>query len=453
MTTVSKAILELLRDTPNVTYTPQLLRYEALKRDIFITYENAKKILQRFARRGIVQRVGRGQYIFSGQRDTMSHSKGQKGTKLRGMSHSSRASTEQGEFEDECDKGTYHSLRGEPSLFKRMLAVLSSESMRRKTVTPRDFTKGPYLHNIGNAETKRRYFYRLVKMGVLQYYGRGRYHVNVDLVRELLEGTALGVKKVEEVTTPSGERDRLITISHHFRVKKAIPLTDEELDRIFEYFWKADETETHINGIKVKIYPTGSGDRSHAIKMVTVGAIFHVTLSYKKKLAKVMIYPKWREAWTFYAEAIFGKKFVERAIRIGISSHFGFNLSEIKKVLYEGEEIKVMINRSDFGSSGDLEFEGVTEEGAELAKKLLETKLEAVGEVVDVFETVKRRLAEIEARLYFMDKTTDIEDLKKRIETLENTIAEIKDHVVLHTRYINLVMKSMDPNGGVEGYA
>ena len=278
------------------------------------------------------------------------------------------------------------------------------------------------------------------------------------------EGTPL---RVENVTSPSprGDNTSLITVSHHFRINRAIPLSEKELDVIRKYILIRKPWKIYINGMYIEIDPTTERDRSHGVKIKTRGATFHVTYSYKKGIAKVMIYPKSREGWVYYAQQIFGDEFVRRAIRIGISAHLGFNKDEITKVLWEGEEIKVTINWSDFGSSGDVEFEGVSEDGAKLARKILESKLKAVGEVVDAFESVKKMIAEIEVGLYKRERRDNIEDLNKRITKLEKVIEEIKDHVVLHTRYINLVMRDFEnqhsgeqfhkqnDSSEVEGYA
>ncbi|EDY36546.1 hypothetical protein ABOONEI_536 [Aciduliprofundum boonei T469] len=451
---ISRAVLDILRDNSQMIFTPKTLQYEALRRDIPLSYENAKKILQRYG-----SRVSRGQYIFSFQRDRLSHSMGQKGTNFRGMSHSIGSNVELNSLAHKWDKGTCLISEGSIPLFRRMLAVLTGESMRRKTLSPRDFWEGAYLKGIGNKGTKRRYIYRLKKLGVLQRIGRGKYRVNVDRARELMEeGAPLGVvsqkgtKGTNLTKGTSGEG--LITISHHFRIKKPIPIREDELGIISKYLWSKEPIKDYVNGIYLEAYPTGERDRSHGVKIKTLGATFYITYSYKKGIAKVMIYPKRKEVWEFYAEKLFGREFVDRAIRIGISSHFGFNLDEISKVLWEGEEIKITINKSDFGSSGDLEFEGVSEEGGELAKKLIESKLKAVGEVVDTFENVRKMLIEMEGRLHLIEKNVGNEDLEKRIESLEKDVEEIKDHVVLHTRFINLMLKDY-PNfsGEVEGYA
>ncbi|ADD08877.1 hypothetical protein [Candidatus Aciduliprofundum boonei] len=446
---ISKAVLGILRNNPNATWTPKTLQYEALKRDIPLSYENAKKILQRYG-----SRVSRGQYIFSIQRDSMLHSRGQKGTNFRGMLHLSRESVELRNSENRCNKGTCYKSEGYIPLFRRMLAVLTGESMRSRTISPQDFLRGPYLYGIGNAETKRIYFYRLRDLGVLQRIGRGRYKVNVDRARELMEeGTPLGVH-VRKEGTDVRKGDNLITISHHFRIKKPIPIREDELGIISKYLWSKEPIKDYVNGIYLEAYPTGERDRSHGLKIKTLGATFYITYSYKKGIAKVMIYPKRKEVWEFYAEKLFGKEFVDRAIRIGISSHFGFNLDEISKVLWEGEEIKITINKSDFGSSGDLEFEGVSEEGGELAKKLIENKLELVGKIVDEYEILRRRLDEISANLYFQQSSKDVDELREKIKELERNVREIKDHVVLHTRFINLMLKDYPNFGGeVEGYA
>ena len=186
---ISKAVLGILRENPNLTWTPKTLQYEALRRDIPLSYENAKKILQRYS-----SRISRGQYIFSYQRDTLSHLKGQKGTKLRGMSHSIGSNVELNSLAHKWDKGTCLISGGSIPLFRRMLAVLTGESMRRKTISPRDFYEGSYLKGIGDKGTKRRYIYRLRNLGVLQRIGRGKYRVNVDRARELMEegGTPRG---------------------------------------------------------------------------------------------------------------------------------------------------------------------------------------------------------------------------------------------------------------------
>ena len=445
---ISRAVLGILRENPNIAWTPKSLQYEALKRDIPLSYENAKKILQRYG-----TRISRGQYIFSPKRDTLSHSRGQKGTKLRGMSHSIGSNVELNSLAHKWDKGTCLISEGSIPLFRRMLAVLTGESMRSRTISPRDFWEGAYLKGIGDKGTKRRYIYRLKKLGVLQRIGRGKYRVNVDLARELMEeGTPLGVH-VRNEGTDVRKGDNLITISHHFRIKKPIPLREEELGIISKYLWSKEPVKDYVNGIYLEAYPTGERDRSHGLKIKTLGATFHITYSYKKGIAKVMIYPKRKEMWEFYAEKLFGKEFVDRAIRIGISSHFGFNLDEISKVLWEGEEIKITINKSDFGSSGDLEFEGVSEEGGELAKKLIENKLELVGKIVDEYEILRRRLDEISANLY-LQSSKDVDELREKIKELEKDVREIKDHVVLHTRFINLMLKDYPNFGGeVEGYA
>ncbi len=448
MTTVSRAILGLIRDNPQMIFTPKALQYEALKRNIPLSYEYAKKLLQRYAKRGILRYLERGQYIFSPGGDKRNHSKGQKGTLSRGSNH----------FKESKEITTSATKKGHSKGFFSE----KSPPIRRQVFfifynNKRPFTVREVYSYV--RDSRGNVSYRTVQsainyfksMGILGRKHRGLYFIkDWDLARsyvayelEGVKGTPLGVEKSTD----------LIVVPHHFRIKKAVPLTKEEFSAIEPCIWFTEPDTVFINGMAVDVIPTGEGDRSHGLKIKAPGATYHVTYSYKKDLAKVMIYPERGNSWITSAERLFGMKFIERAIRIGISAHFALNLDEIKKVLFEGDEIKVTINKSDFGASGDLEFEGVTDEGAELAKKLLETKLEAVGEVVDVFESVKRRLAEIEARLYFMDKTSDIEYLKKRLETLENTIAEIKDHVVLHTRYINLVMKSMSPAGGVEGYA
>ena len=85
---LTRAILNILRDSPQMIFTPKTLQYEALKRDIPLSYENAKKALQRLYKRGYIERISRGQYIFSSKRDKRNHSKGQKGTLLRGRNHS-----------------------------------------------------------------------------------------------------------------------------------------------------------------------------------------------------------------------------------------------------------------------------------------------------------------------------------------------------------------------------
>ncbi len=69
---ISRVVLGILRDNPQMIFTPKSLQYEALKRDIPLSYENAKKILQRYG-----SLISRGQYIFSSQGDRLSHSKGQ----------------------------------------------------------------------------------------------------------------------------------------------------------------------------------------------------------------------------------------------------------------------------------------------------------------------------------------------------------------------------------------
>ncbi len=459
--TLSRLILEIIRDNPTEVWTTSILRFEALKRNIPLSYEYAKKILQRFAERGILVRQTRGKYIFSPQRDNLSHSKGQKGTKLRGMSHSNIACSELKNSESKCDKGTCHNSEGYIPLFRRMLAALTFEDMKKRTVSPQDFIRGPYVTKIGNPETKRRYFYRLVKIGVLEKKSRGKYKVNVDLARRLMEeGTWVGVSK--DVTPPLiVERDKpsLITVSHHFRIKKAIPLTDEEFGKIAKYFWSKDPVKDYVNGVLIETYPSGEGDRSHGLKINTFGAIFHITYSYKKRLAKVMIYPKRKEVWTwaYYAEQLFGKEFVNRALKIGISSHFGLNLSEITKVLYEGEEIRAVINFSDFGSSGDFEIEGASEEGSRLAEGLIIDKLKTVGKIVDEYEVLKKELDEMSLTLNFIESKRDysLKELKERLDKVEEAVGEIKDHVVQHTRFINLFLKSygVGSSEGVEGYA
>ena len=449
---ISRAVLGIIRDNPNVIWTPKTLQYEALKMEIPLSYENAKKILQRFWKRGLLSHGARGEYIFSPKRDTMLERKGQKGTKLRGMLELVRSSVEHAPLENKSNKGTCYNSEGYVPLFRRMLAVMTGEQMRSRVVSLRDFMKGIYLHGIGNERTKMVYFYRLRDLGVLQRIGRGKYRVNVDRARELMEeGTPLGVHVRKEGT--KGDTS-LITISHHFRIKKPIPLKEDELGIISKYLWTKEPVRDYVNGIYLEAYPTSERDRSHGVKINTLGATFHITYSYKKGIAKVMIYPKRKEMWEFYAEKLFGKEFVDRAIRIGISSHFGFNLDEIKNVLWEGEEIKITLNKSDFGSSGDLEFEGVSEEGGELAKKLIESKLELVGKVVDEYEILRKRLDEIYANLYFQQSSKDVDELREKIKELEKDVREIKDHVVLHTRFINLMLKDYPNFGGeVEGYA
>ncbi len=444
---ISKAVLRILRENPQIIFTPKSLQYEALRRDIPLSYENAKKILQRYG-----SRISRGQYIFSPKRDSMLELKGQKGTNFRGMLELSGSNLQQRNLAIKSNKGTCYNSKGYVPLFRSMLAVMTGESMKSRVVSLRDFMKGPYLQGIGNERTKMVYFYRLRNLGVLQRIGRGRYRVNVDRARELMEeGIPLGV--VSQKGTNLIKGDNLITISHHFRIKKPIPLREEELGIVSRYLWSKEPIKDYLNGIYLEAYPTGERDRSHGVKIKTLGATFHITYSYKKGIAKVMIYPKRKEVWEFYAEKLFGKEFVDRAIRIGISSHFGFNLDEISKVLWEGEEIKITLNKSDFGSSGDLEFEGVSEEGGELAKKLIENKLELVGKIVDEYEILKRRLDEISANLY-LQSSKDVDELREKIRELEKDVREIKDHVVLHTRFINLMLKDYPNFGGeVEGYA
>ena len=294
---ISRAVLGILRNNPNTTWTPKSLQYEALKRDIPLSYENAKKILQRYG-----SRIPRGQYIFSLQMDRLSHSKGQKGTNFRDISHFIGNSVELAPLENKCDKGTHHISEGYIPIFKRMLAVLTGENMRRRIVSPRDFTKGTYLNGIGNEGTKKIYFYRLRDLGVLQKIGRSKYRVNVDKARELMdEGTPLGVHVRKDGANLTEGDKSLITISHYFRIKKPIPLREEELGIISKYLWSKEPIRDYVNGVYLEAYPTPERDRSHGVKIKTPGATFHITYSYKKGIAKVMIYPKRKEMWEFYA--------------------------------------------------------------------------------------------------------------------------------------------------------
>ncbi len=460
--TLSGEVLELIRRNLDMVWTASILRHEAQKRGIYIEKEYAKKLLQRLAKKGFLVRRARGQYIFSPERDTLSHSKGQKGTKSRGMSHLRKTAIEQGISSNKCDKGTCHVSEEGPSLFRRMIAVLTNQKFRKILVSPRDFTHGPYLKGIGSSETKRRYFYRLEKMGVLKKVRRGRYRVDVDLALKIIEeGTPLRVQNVTNTPFPSERDTSLITVSHHFRVKKAIPLKEEEFERISKYLWSRDPVKDYINGVYLEATPTSDRDRSHGVKIKTHGAVFHVTYSYKKGIAKVMIYPSKGDSWTYAAGGLFGNEFVKRAVRIGISSHFALNLDEIKNVIFEGEEIKVTVNRSDFGASGDVEFEGVSKEGAELAHALLEKKLRNTGEIVDECEVLKRRLDEISMK---MDTTfarkDNVDELAKRLDEIEHDVNEIKDHVMQHTRYLNLKLAAehhtydfSQNSSSTEGYA
>ena len=453
--TLTELILCTMRDlghsaTPTEVYG--MIFSKAWDEGYVLKKGTVKRIMYRLYQRGQLGKEDH-HYFFIPEGDRLSYSRGQKGTDLRGMSHLSRARKGQGIFENKWDKGTSPILERDTPLFTRMLAALTSEKLGNKHISPRDFIRGPYLQGIGNPETKRRYFSRLVKYGVLKRAKRGKYMVNRERALKLLEeGRPLRVQNVP--MSESKEGDRLITVSHHFRIKKAIPLEEEERAAIEKYLWITEPMWDVINGMLVQAQPTSKRDRSHGVKLVTLGATFYITRSWKKGITKVMIYPMTNSGddWVQVAKRIFGKSFVDRAIKIGISSHFGLNLDELSKVLYEGEEIKVTVNKSDFGASGDLEFEGVTEDGAKLARQILETKLEAVGEVVDAFESVKKMIAEMELRIHKMEKGYDIEDLKKRIGALEDMMEEIKDHVVLHTKYINLVMKNAS-EGGVEGYA
>ncbi len=441
--TFTKGVIRIIRDNPQMIFTPKILQYEALKRDIPITYENAKKILQRFAQRGIVQRLERGQYIFSPKGDTLSQSKGQKGTNLRGVSLSPESRIAQAGASDERDMGTYHISENEIPLFRRMLAVCTSEKLKYRTISPKDFVKGIYLRGIGNPETKRRYFYRLKEMGVFVRVSRGRYRVDVELARNLIEGTPPGVNHSDE------KRD-IIVVSHHFRIKKAIPLEKEEYERVAKYLWSRDIIKDYVNGVYLEVYPTGSGDRSHGVSIRTLGATFHVTYSYRKHLAKVMIYPRNRESWPQYATAIFGESFTRRAIKIGISSHLGFNLGEISQILYQGDNIRVTFNRSDFGSSGDLEFEDVSQDTASYIKMRVLGKVESIAREADVLEGIRRAIDEITVRLHMLEsERTELDELK-------NEIGKIREHMIEHSRALTLLLKGMGSWGGdegVEGYA
>ena len=459
--TLSGEVLELIRRNSGKVWTASILRYEAQKRGIYIEKEYAKKLLQRLAKKGVLVRSARGKYIFSPQRDILSHLKGQKGTKSRGMSHLKKTAIEQGNSSNKCDKGTCHVSEEGPSLYRRMIAVLTNQKFRKILVSPRDFTLGPYLKGIGTPETKRRYFYRLEKMGILKKVRRGRYRVDVDLALKIIEeGTPLRVHNMTNTHFPSEGDTSLITVSHHFRVKKAIPLKEEEFERISKYLWSRDPMKDYINGVYLEATPTSDRDRSHGVKIKTHGAVFHVTYSYKKGIAKVMIYPSKGDSWTYAAEGLFGNEFVKRAVRIGISSHFAMNLDEIKNVIFEGDEIKVTVNRSDFGASGDVEFEGVSKEGAELARGLIERKLSDAGEIVDQYEVLKRRLDEIYMKVHTAFAGKDnVDELAKRLDELEHDVKEIKDHVMQHTRYLNLKLAAeyvhdfSQNSSSTEGYA
>ncbi len=440
---ISRAVLGILRENPNIAWTPKSLQYEALKRDIPLSYENAKKILQRYG-----SRVSRGQYIFSLIGDKRNHLRGQKGTGSRGRNHSIESKDLDNSPSKKGHSKGFFSEKSFP--IRRQVFFIFWNNKKPLTIKDVYFLVKDYRGyvNYRTVQSAINYFNR---MGILGKKKRGVYFIkNLDLARFYfdyeIEGTPLGYRNQRD-------EDRLITVSHHFRIKKPIPLREDELGIISKYLWSKEPIKDYVNGIYLEAYPTGERDRSHGLKIKTLGATFHITYSYKKGIAKVMIYPKRKEVWEFYAEKLFGKEFVDRAIRIGISSHFGFNLDEISKVLWEGEEIKITINKSDFGSSGDLEFEGVSEEGGELAKKLIENKLELVGKIVDEYEVLRRRLDEISANLY-LQSSKDVDELREKIRELEKDVREIKDHVVLHTRFINLMLKDY-PNfsGEVEGYA
>ncbi len=445
---LTRGVIRIIRDNSQMIFTPKLLQYEALKRDIPLSYENAKKILQRLYRRGFLNRISRGEYIFSPKGDKRNHSKGQKGTNLRGRNHfkeneeNTSSTLKKGHFKGFFSKKSFPIRRQVFFIFwnnKRPFRIRDVYLLMEDTREDLNYR---------SIQSAINYF---MNLGILGRKGRGTYFIkDWELAKSYvdyeLEGTPLGGRNQRE------DLPNLITVSHHFRIKKPIPLTEEEFSIIARYLWSKDPIKDYVNGVYLEAYPTGEGDRSHGVKIITKGATFHITYSYKKNIAKVMIYPKGKESWGFYAERLFGKDFLERAVRIGISSHFALNLDEIKKVIYEGDEIKVTINKSDFGASGDLELEDVSPEGAEYFLK----KIWGYAEEVDILESLSRKIDEVYTRIYYLEKATDtgtIKKLEEDIEILKGEIKDIKAHIIQHSRAFDLILKGMYPAPGeLKGY-
>ncbi|XOB63837.1 hypothetical protein ACMC56_16725 (plasmid) [Campylobacterota bacterium DY0563] len=144
------------------------------------------------------------------------------------------------------------------------------------------------------------------RMGILERRRRGVYFIgNWDLARSYfeceVEGTPPG-----DVDHPHSSRE-IITVRHHFRIRRAVPLTREEFQRVSRYIWSREPVVEYVNGVYIEARPTGDGGQEPWARLITPGATFHITYSYRKGQAKVMIYRRGRGSWTHDASTIFGE--------------------------------------------------------------------------------------------------------------------------------------------------
>ena len=205
---ISKAVLGILRENPQMIFTPKSLQYEALRRDIPLSYENAKKILQRYG-----SRISRGQYIFSLIGDKRNHLKGQKGTDSKGRNHSIESDDLDNSPSKKGHKKGFFSEKSFP--IRRQVFFIFWNNKKPLTIKDVCFLVKDYRGyvNYRTVQSAINYFNR---MGILGKKKRGVYFIkNLDLARFYfdyeIEGTPLGDRNQRD-------EDGLITVSHHFRI-------------------------------------------------------------------------------------------------------------------------------------------------------------------------------------------------------------------------------------------
>ena len=452
----------ILATMRNIGYgvTPSQLQDILFTQGVSIKKGTIKRILYRLWRRDEISRPSRGLYFFKSKGDSINHSRGQKGTDIRGINH----------FKESKDNSVFTSKRGQKNDLNGI-----NHSQKKASIFPRvcaiffncpkvEFTIKKIHNRLGKNENYRtvqsaiNYF---IRRGIVKRVRRGIYKLaDRDLALAYLErDTPKGPSIPLAGTIP------LPTLKYTAPKIKGVIVPRDIFERVINQPPKIDPL--------LMISSPREGDRARQWKIETE----QVKIMIPEKTLKATIYikgPEWKSdlvelfgGWIIIE--LQGKKWMTEAA-INMKELLQFNTMKARV-----GDIKVSVDQSIFGDDYDLEFQG---EVGDVNTAILHTLIgpaayaDRISELKKDIQYIGKEVIEMSSELAMLKMSNNTTVLEKKLQEMDEQLQEFSKKlkgldrkievvaggivkVIEQTKIPTLAAENQDEkiSEGVEGYA